>query len=245
MFQIVLRFYEELNDFLPVERRKVPFSHTLKHTAAIKDVIEACGVPHTEVDLILVNQHSVDFAYRVQPDDYISVYPVFEAFDIAPLIRLRPKPLRETRFILDVHLGKLAAYLRFLGYDTFYHNDYTDETLAQISADERRILLTRDRGLLKRRQITHGYYVRATIPKHQLAEIVHRFHLTFQEDIPGRCSLCNNILVPIDKHTIIHQLPIRIQTSVQQFYYCHQCQKPYWKGSHYYHMRQYLQEILR
>jgi uncharacterized protein len=156
MFQIWLRFYEELNDFLPSSRQKVAFAHTLNNKATIKDVIESLGVPHTEVDLILVNHESVDFTYGVQPDDYISVYPTFEAFDVRPVTRVRPEPLRVLQFILDVHLGRLVAYLRFLGYDTLYQNDYADKTLAQISVAEHRILLTRDHNLLKRRMVAHG-----------------------------------------------------------------------------------------
>src|SRR5262249_7296465 len=129
------------------------------------------------VDLILVDGESVDFAYRVGDGDRISVYPVFESLDIGSLVRVRPQPLRETRFVLDVHLGKLAGYLRMLGFDTLYRNDYQDEELADISQRERRILLTRDRGLLKRRTVSHGYLLRETDPREQLAEVVRRFDL--------------------------------------------------------------------
>jgi len=122
--QCSIRFYEELNDFLPLERRKVDFSHEFQRRASIKDLIEALGVPHTEVDLILVNGASVDFSYIVRDGDRISVYPMFEAFDIQMVSRVRPQPLRVIRFVLDVHLGKLARYLRLLGFDTLYRNDY-------------------------------------------------------------------------------------------------------------------------
>jgi len=122
--QCSIRFYEELNDFLPLERRKVDFSHEFQRRASIKDLIEALGVPHTEVDLILVNGASVDFSYIVRDGDRISVYPMFEAFDIQTVSRVRPQPLRVIRFVLDVHLGKLARYLRLLGFDTLYRNDY-------------------------------------------------------------------------------------------------------------------------
>ncbi|HRZ24427.1 MAG TPA: Mut7-C RNAse domain-containing protein, partial [Candidatus Contendobacter sp.] len=124
MSQCSIRFYEELNDFLPLERRKVDFSHEFQRRASIKDLIEALGVPHTEVDLILVNGASVDFSYIVRDGDRISVYPMFEAFDIQMVSRVRPQPLRVIRFVLDVHLGKLARYLRLLGFDTLYRNDY-------------------------------------------------------------------------------------------------------------------------
>src|SRR3989338_9144205 len=110
------RFYEELNDFLPPERRKTTFTREFRNRASVKDMIEALGVPHTEVDLILVNGASVDFSYLVQDGDRISVYPMFESFDIRPLVHLRPRPLREPKFVLDTHLGKLAVYLRLLGF---------------------------------------------------------------------------------------------------------------------------------
>src|SRR5262249_31383318 len=156
MNRACFRFYAELNDFLPPGRRGVTFTYSFEGSPSIKDLIEALGVPHTEVDLILVNGESVDFAYRVREGDRISVYPVFESLDITPLLRVRPRPLRETRFVLDTHLGRLAAYLRLLGFDTLYRNDAGDDELARISSGEGRILLTRDRGLLKRSQVTHG-----------------------------------------------------------------------------------------
>jgi uncharacterized protein with PIN domain len=237
MFQILLRFYEELNDFLPQERRKVQFIHILSGKVSIKDVIESLGVPHTEVDLILVNQIPVDFSYIVQPGDRISVYPTFESFDISPIIRLRPEPLREIRFVLDVHLGKLAVYLRFLGFDALYRNDYTDEELARISAEEKRILLTRDRNLLKRSIITHGYYVRTTNPKYQLAEIIRRFQLSPPYSLLKRCTLCNAPLSSISKERVLHLLPENTKKYYHRFYYCQNCDKIYWEGSHYQNMQ--------
>ena len=169
---IQIRFYEELNDFLPPAQRKICFQHPLKQPGSIKDLIEALGVPHTEIDLILVNGHSVDFNYPVQDGDRISVYPVFESLDITPVTRLRPAPLRIIRFVLDTHLGRLAAYLRLFGFDTLYRNDYDDPTLADISVKQHRILLTRDKQLLMRKQISHGYYLRATQPRKQLLEVI-------------------------------------------------------------------------
>ena len=159
------RFYEELNDFLPPGRRKVTFVHAWKGTASVKDIVESLGVPHTEVDLILANGESVDFAYRPKDGDRISVYPMFESFDISPAQRLRPRPLREPRFVLDGHLGRLARYLRMLGFDTLWSNDADDEKLAHISQQQTRTLLTRDQGLLKRKDVTRGYWVRSTAPR--------------------------------------------------------------------------------
>ncbi|MDZ7621193.1 MAG: Mut7-C RNAse domain-containing protein [Candidatus Competibacteraceae bacterium] len=172
-----LRFYAELNDFLPPERRQVDFPHAFQRHASIKDLIEALGVPHPEIDLILVDGMSVDFAYRARDGDRISVYPMFEAFDIQAVSRVRPEPLRVSQFVLDVHLGKLARYLRLLGFDTLYRNDYADAELARVASAERRILLTRDRALLKRAVVTHGHYVRAADPRRQVEEVVARLDL--------------------------------------------------------------------
>jgi hypothetical protein len=150
MKQVDIRFYAGLNDFLPTERRNRTSTYEFLVSGSVKDVIEALGVPHTEVDVILANGQSVDFSYRVQSGGRLSVYPQFEAIDIPPTVRLSPAPLRRVCFILDTHLGRLAAYLRMVGFDTVYRRDYTDRELARISVDENRILLTRDLGLLDR-----------------------------------------------------------------------------------------------
>ncbi len=165
MPRATLRFYAELNDFLPAEDRHQPVERPVHGRPSIKDLIEAAGVPHTEVDLVLVNGESVDFAYPVRDGDRISVYPVFESMDIAAVTRVRPEPLRELRFVLDVHLGRLAAYLRLAWFDAFYRNDVDDAELARIAAGGR-VLLTRDQGLLKRRAVQRGYWLRATRPGH-------------------------------------------------------------------------------
>ena len=159
------RFVAELNHFLPPSQRQVSFTHFFKGRASIKDMIESLGVPHPEVDLILVNGESVDFSYIVADGDRIEVYPISASTDFTPSIRVRPSNLCSDRFVLDIHLGKLANSLRLLGFDTLYCNDYADEELAQISASEERILLTRDKDLLIRSLVTYGYYVRKTNPE--------------------------------------------------------------------------------
>lgn len=241
--QITLRFYEELNDFLPPDRRKVAFVHPLNNGGSVKDLIESLGVPHTEVDLILVNGVSVDFQYRVRDGDRISVYPVFEALDITPLVHLRPAPLRDTRFVLDTHLGRLAAYLRLLGFDTLYRNDYDDPTLARISVDAHRILLTRDRRLLMHKQITHGYYVRARQPHAQLLEILARFDLFGTRRPFTRCLHCNGLVHPVTKAQIDHHLLPRTRAFYEEFWQCGDCGKVYWKGSHYQRMQQMIEAL--
>lgn len=220
MKQAAFRFYAELNDFLPPHRRFAAFPYLFEVSGSVKDVIEASGVPHTEVDLILANGESVAFNYLVQDGDRISVYPVFEAIDIAPVLRLRPEPLRETRFVLDAHLGKLAAYLRMLGFDALYRNDFCDRELAEISTREHRILLTRDLGLLKRGAVTHGYAVRETSPRKQLAEIVRRFDLARSLHPFTRCMRCNTLL----------------EDATNEFRACPGCRRVFWKGSHHQRM---------
>ncbi|MBC7225389.1 MAG: Mut7-C ubiquitin/RNAse domain-containing protein, partial [Anaerolineae bacterium] len=227
------RFYAELNDFLPPSRRQVTFAHEVKGRAAVKDVIESLGVPHTEVDLILVNGESVDFGYLVQEGDRIAVYPVFESIDITPILRVRPRPLREPRFVVDGHLGRLAAYLRMLGFDTLYRNDYADAELARLSAEEGRILLTRDRGLLKRGQVTHGYCLRHTVPREQAVEVLRRFDLGGAVQPFRRCLRCNGLLEGVAREDVWDLLPPHVRAAHEEFRRCAQCGRVYWKGSHY------------
>ncbi|MBN2174184.1 MAG: Mut7-C ubiquitin/RNAse domain-containing protein [Bacteroidales bacterium] len=230
---IQIRFYEELNDFLPLVRRKKTFSHSFEGNMTIKDIIESLGVPHTEIDLILVNGQSVDFKYRPKEGDQVSVYPVFESFDIANVTRLRPKPLRETRFILDVHLGKLARYLRMTGFDTLYENDYEDNQIIQIAKKEHRIILTRDLGILKNGNVTHGYFIRSQNPKAQLNEVIESFDLKGQIQPFNRCMNCNSKIVCVEKKDIANQLLPKTLRYFDEFFQCTGCGKIYWEGSHY------------
>jgi uncharacterized protein with PIN domain len=245
MSEVQIRFYEELNDFLPVERKKVAFTHTFRGRVSVKDLIESLGVPHTEIDLILVNGRSVDFSYLAQDGDRISVYPVFEALDISPLLLLRPKPLRVIRFVTDIHLGKLARYLRMLGFDTLYRSNYSDDVLAAISSSEGRILLTRDCGLLKRNEVTHGYWVRLLNPLGQLEEVVHRLDLYNAFSPFTRCLECNGMLEPVEKESIIDRLPPATRNAFGEFHCCQDCRKVYWKGSHYERMRRLVDHLFQ
>lgn len=243
MIRRSIRFYAELNDFLPPRRRQVELEHVLAEHASVKHVIETLGVPHTEVDLVLVNGESVDFAYRVQDGDRMSVYPVFESLDISSLERVRPRPLREPRFVLDVHLGRFAGYLRMLGFDSLYRNDYDDATLADLSGRERRILLTRDRGLLKRGAVSHGYLLRAADPREQLAEVVRRFDLADMLAELTRCMRCNGPLEPVAKEAIEHRLLPKTRLYYDELATCRDCGRIYWKGSHYQDMRRRIAAI--
>lgn len=200
-----LRFYQELNDFLPTEKRQVEFTHHLRQPASVKDVIEA--------------------------------------LDITPVTRLRPRPLRITRFVLDTHLGRLAAYLRMAGFDSLYRNDYDNPTLADISVTEQRILLTRDRYLLMRKIITHGYFVRHTQPRRQLREVLQRFDLLRQLQPFSRCMRCNDLLEKVDKSTVVEKIPAGTREWLNDYWQCQQCARVYWKGTHYQRMRALIDNI--
>lgn len=227
------RFYAELNDFLGTARRQVSFPYPFNGAPAIKDVIEALGVPHTAVDVILANGISVDFDHRLQPGDQVSVYPVFESLDITPIIRLREEPLRRIAFILDVHLGKLARLLRMLGFDTLYRNDYEDPEIIRTALKERRIILTRDRGILKNSLVTHGYWIRAEDPEDQVREVLERFDLIARIDPFRRCIACNGLIEEVSKEKVLDRLPPKTKTSYDEFHICSGCGKVYWQGSHY------------
>jgi uncharacterized protein with PIN domain len=244
MYTAHFRFYAELNDFLPPERQRVDFAYTFQGRPGVKDAIEALGVPHTEVELILVNGQAVDFGHGLRDGDRISVYPVFESLDVTGVVRLRPQPLRQSRFVLDTHLGKLATYLRLLGFDTLYRNDYDDETLAQISSVERRILLTRDLGLLKRRLVTHGYFVRQTSPADQAAEVLRRFDLCAAVTPFRRCLRCNGRLVGVAKEEIAGRLPRGARHYYEEFRQCDSCGHIYWQGSHYRRMMEFVERLM-
>lgn len=239
------RFYEELNDFLSEEKRKIVFNHQFAKGSSVKDIIESLGVPHTEVDLILINGESVNFSYQVKSGDYVSVYPVFELLDITPLIRLRPVPLRNTRFMLDVHLGKLARYLRLLGFDTRYEKNLDDADIINAAVKERRIILTRDIGLLKQKKVTHGYFLRQTDPKKQIVEILDHFDLVAKCQPFSRCLECNGKLISIkNDNAALHAVPEQVKTFQEKFFQCKDCARIYWQGTHYKKLAAFVEEIL-
>lgn len=241
--QVTFRFYEELNDFLPVNKKKAAFSYSFEGNPSIKDIIEAIGVPHVEVDLIMVNSESVDFNYILKDNDCVSVYPVFETLDITGVSHLRNKPLRETKFILDVHLGKLAKYLRMFGFDTIYRNDYDDNRIIQISLAEHRIILTRDIGLLKVKTISHGYWIRSQKPKEQLTEVLKHFDLYRAIDPLNRCIKCNGQLKVEEKEKILQQLEPLTSKYFNEFFRCTNCGSIFWEGSHFDRINSFINAI--
>jgi uncharacterized protein with PIN domain len=244
MLQAHIRFYAALNDFLAPERRARASTFSFYVSGSVKDLVESLGVPHTEIELILVNGQPVDFGYRVQDGDRISVYPPFRSLDISPLGPLRPALPVVFRFVADTHLGRLAAYLRMLGFDTWYRRDSGDEELAAVSAEEQRTLLTRDRGLLKRNIVKRGYFVQATDPARQLVEVLERFDLVSRMEPFGRCIHCNGILRPVSKESVADRLLPETKQYYEEFFLCSRCGHIYWKGSHYRRMQRFIESVI-
>lgn len=238
------RFYEELNDFLPPPLRKTSFSHRFAGTPSVKDRIQALGVPHTEVDLVLVDGVSVDFDHRLVGGERVAVYPVFERFDVSGLTRLRPAPLRRTAFALDVQLGRLARYLRLLGFDTLYRNDWPDAELAEQAQREHRIVLTRDVGLLKRNAVTHGAFLHHTAPRRQVEEVLERFDLWRQLKVYSRCAGCNGLIDAIPREAAAGRVPPRVWAYQQAFFRCRDCGRLYWAGTHGDRLQSWLAPLL-
>jgi len=227
------RFYEELNDYLPLAQRKRTITRQIAGAPSVKDAIEAIGVPHTEIDLILVDGRSVGFDRKLLGGERVAVYPEFERFDITPLHRLRPKPLRQPRFVADVHLGTLARLLRLLGFDTRYANDLDDAALAELTARERRILLTRDVGLLKRKTVVRGHWLRSRDPERQVEEVIEALQLKRLFRPFTRCLMCNGALATVARANVAARVPPRVYSRFRSFKECRDCRRVFWRGTHF------------
>jgi uncharacterized protein with PIN domain len=242
--QVTIRVYGSLNDFLPPERQQVAWEHSFEGRTSVKDLIEGLGVPHPEIDLLLVNGQSVPFDCSVRNADRIAVFPGFHSLDIGSLTQVRPQPLDVTRFVLDGHLGKLARHLRLFGIDTAYRVDARDDELADLARRERRIVLTRDRALLKRSVIAHGYFVRDTLPFRQLVEVLRRFG-----PLPvapfKRCIRCNGEVREVPKSAVETELAPRTRRHYDRFQQCTGCGRIYWRGSHWSRLQRLVDTALR
>jgi uncharacterized protein with PIN domain len=243
MVTAAFRFYEELNDFLARDQRGREFTCRCARAATTKHMIEALGVPHTEVELVLVNGASVGFGHVLADGDRVSVYPKFESLDITALLRLRERPLRVTRFVADAHLGGLAHLLRMTGFDTLYDNHFSDDEIVRLSHVEQRIVLTRDRELLKRRTVTHGCYVRALRSEAQLREVFDRLDLAGSARPFTRCLSCNAELQAVDKAHVQARLPERVRAHHERFSSCPGCGRIFWEGTHWRRMRELVDSL--
>lgn len=238
-------FYYSLNDFLSKERKNQLIEYPFSGKPSVKDAIEAIGVPHVEVDIILINKKAVDFSYQLQNEVKIEVYPLLKEPCFPHSISLSNLPRKPLNFIADVHLGKLARLLRMLGFDTYYNNEISDRDIIKLTENENRIVLTRDVFLLKNKKLKsgQGYWLRSENPEEQLTEVLKRFVL-FEEIKPFvRCIDCNGIIEPVSKSAVIQLLPPKTIQYFDEFYRCANCGKIYWKGSHYDRMLVFIELV--
>jgi uncharacterized protein with PIN domain len=244
MSEATFRFYEELNDFLPKHRIKIDFQASFQGKRSIKDMIESLGVPHTEIDLILVNGKSMDFNYILQDGDRVSVYPVFESLSIESVTRLRGIPLRRTRFIADCNLGNIVRYMRALGLDVYFQPSLSPREIIEISKDETRIILTKSRKLLKFKDVTHGIFIRPGTAVEQIKRIINYMDIKGRTKPFSRCLRCNNLLESIAKDRVADWIPEKTKVFCDQYGYCKSCDKIYWNGTHYLKMKRVIDRIL-
>jgi uncharacterized protein len=225
--RIRVRFYAELADLAGDAEVAAPFGEP----RSVKDLIEALGVPHPEVALVVVDDEPVGFDHLLTGGEHVAVFPSFHGIDLDGVTTVAPPPI-EPRFVLDVHLGTLTRRLRLLGFDCWYRTDADDDELAAVAVEDDRILLTRDRGLLMRRVITHGYCPRSDDPELQALEVIRRFDLVPSMAPLTRCVNCNGGLTPVDKAEVFDRLPPRTRAAFDDFARCDACGQVYWPGSH-------------
>lgn len=231
---LTVRFYAELVELS--RRRELTLADG--PLRSVKDVVESLGVPHPEVGLLLLDGVPVGFDHRVGgPGDdgryrRLAVFPPWRALPLPSGVTPTPAPGDPTRFVLDVHLGALTRRLRWLGMDCWYRRDADDAELARVAVDQQRILLTRDRGLLRRGIVVHGYLPRADDPDAQTLEVVERYGLVRHLDPGSRCVHCNARLEPVDLDEVAEVVPPRSRAAFDEFARCGGCRRVFWPGSH-------------
>jgi uncharacterized protein with PIN domain len=233
---IQIRIYEELNRYLPSDKRKTWFSFLLERPTSINNLLESIGIPLGEIDLILVNGRSVSPAYVLNGNEHLSVFPKFERFNIRELTKVRDAPLRTPKFICDSHLGKLCKYLRMLGFDTLFAANINIGEMINISLEQKRIILSRNLRLIKHHSVTRSYWVKSFDALQQTQNVIENLDLADLISPLSRCLICNGILVKTEKERISNQLEEGTKKDFQEFYVCSSCNKVYWKGSHYQNM---------
>lgn len=231
--RVLLRCYAELNDRLPETWRQRDIEVELIGNPSVREAIGVLGIPPAVIEVILVEGRSAGLESVLQDGDRVSLFPMFESFDVTELLRLRPRALRTLRFVADAHLGRLARYLRLLGFDTLFENDPGDREIARISAEEGRILLSRDRQLLAHRAVTHGLWIPALTPRQQVRYLIERLDLCSAFRPFTRCTVCNGTLDALGRDSPDLDVPPRVKARFDRFWRCAGCGRIYWRGSHY------------
>ncbi len=237
----ILRFHGDLNDFLPKELRSQALPYPLTGPTSVKHAIEALGAPHPEVELITVDGAAAGFDVLLAAGHCVHIYPLGHPAAQQLPFALRPPLPRPVRFVADTHLGRLAAYLRLLGCDTLYRNDTDDAELAALAGEQNRVLLTRDRGLLKRKQVVYGYCLRDTDSRRQLVGVLRRYR---PARAAQRCTHCNGVLEAVEKAAVFDRLEPKTKLYYEEFQRCAVCGQVYWQGSHYERIEAFLSGVL-
>ena len=240
-FKVRLRFHGDLSVFLGSKARDVVIERQLAEKTSIKDVIESCGVPHPEVDLILVDEQTVGFDYTLANDAKVEVFPVKNRDTNRTEKRLQTISI--SRFVADGHLGGLTRNLRLLGFDVAHDQGADDRQLLDVMVRENRALLTRDRPLLMHRIVQHGYYPRSQNADEQTIEVVRRFDLSKLIAPFARCLRCNALLEEATKAEVIDELEPLTKIYYDQFRRCPDCKQIYWSGSHFPKLQKRIEEI--
>lgn len=204
----------------------------LKRRSSIKDIVESFGIPHTEIGCLLKNNKELNFEYIPVKGDFIKVRGVTPPLNVKLKTKLRPVNFDQLKFIADVNIGKAAVLLRALGFDTLWEDRLDDGYIAILAESEKRIVLTRDIDLLKRKSIVYGMFVDSMEPFEQTKLIVERFGLNPPYDLFSRCTRCNSILQSVSKEDIIDRLLPKTKIYYNSFFICPGCEKIYWAGSH-------------
>ena len=240
-FTVRLDLHGDLDFFVQSGARGQSIERSLGEKTSVKDVIEACGVPHPEVDLILVDGQPVDFDYAIAIDAKIELYPVKIS---SPDFKYKRLQLTNTgRFVADGHLGKLARDLRLLGFDVAYDPHVEDRQLLVVMERQNRALLTRDRHLLMHRVVRTGYFPRSQNADEQTVEVIRRFDL-FSSIAPfTRCLRCNARLREVSKAEVVERLEPLTKLYYKQFRRCSGCSQIYWPGSHFSKLQNRLERI--
>ncbi len=239
-----VRCYAELNDHLAPGLRFTAFPVPVPGDTTIAGLLALLGIPRSEVDLVLRNGEVAQFETHIAGGDRVSMYPVFETFDIGRIQRLRSRPLRRPAFVLDVHLGKLATFLRMFGFDAFFTPTSTDDQLISISLEEHRVLLSKDRALLRDPRLVRAYAVETDNPRKQILEVVKRFDLGGSAEPLSRCLPCNILLVSAAKEAVLERIPARVGAACERFAACPKCGRIYWEGTHYKRMMAFIAEVV-
>ena len=225
------RFHGRLNDFLKRDQRDEEVTVPFRGRQSIKHLAESLGAPHPEIGIVQVNGQERAVNDITQDGDSVDLYPIENGCPIQP------------RFLLDCHLGRLTAHLRMLGFDCLYEIDFEDQAMTEIAVQEGRILLTRDRHLLMRKVIEHGYCLRSLDSFEQLMEVMERFELVDLIQPFYRCIRCNHPLERVDKEAVIDRLEPLTKKYFDEFHICPACRQIYWKGSHFDRMQEIIEKV--